>query len=235
MARSFRLNISSALVLVVGVTTTAAAQECVGIPQDTRGYFSYGMEGTDGATGEGFTVGVRLGQGLLQVQRGTLEPVTVVDDIESLHLQGAYPISKKLPVCLTAGFGWTGYDTDRINGWSTDGQGNITHDGTAGGPYLRLRMPVGISLGKEFKVSENTSAVGFVSNSLLYDFERYERPSFGREQRHAFGVAAAVGVTLNYRRIMLRSSLSNFTTLNGNSVDQYNDFPFMSLQLGIKF
>jgi hypothetical protein len=221
--------------LILGAAAQAAAQECIGISPTARGYFAYGVEGTDGATGEGFTLGVRIGQAGLQLHRRTLEPVSVADDIESLHAQVAVPLSKKVPLCAIGGIGWTGYDTDRIFSWGTDVDGNTVQTGTAGGPYLQLRAPIGLAIGKELKVTERFRVAGFVSNSVVYDFERVDSHEAGRRlERHSLGFAANLGLSLNYGRIMLRPSLYHFTTLR-QSYDQYNDFPFASLQLGVRF
>lgn len=234
MSRSY-----SASLLIIALFASAGpamAQECLGLSSTSRGYFSYGFEGTDGATGEGFTLGVRLGQGAVQLQRRTLEPASVVDDIESLNAQIAWPITKKLPLCVVTGLAWTGYDTDRINMWSTDGNGNVVQSGTEGGPYLQLRVPLGVSIGKELKLSKRFSVGGFLNNSLLYDYERFDSVSQDRElTRNGFGVAATAGLSLNYSRIMLRPTFTHFSTLNGRSFDEYNDFPFLSIQLGVRF
>jgi hypothetical protein len=236
MSRSYRYSSSLLVFALFATAGPAIAQECLGLSATSRGYFSYGFEGTDGATGEGFTVGVRLGQGALQLQRRTLEPVSVVDDIESVNAQVAWPVTKKLPICVVAGLAWTGYDTDRINSWSTDIEGNVVQSGTAGGPYLRLRVPLGISIGKELKLTKRFSVGGFLNNSLLYDYERFDSAVMDRElKRNGFGVAATGGLSLNYSRLMLRPTFTHFTTLNGKSFDEYNDFPFLSIQLGVRF
>ena len=224
----------AAAVMLVSATQVAA-QECIGISSTARGYFTYGLEGTDGATGEGFTLGVRVGSGSLQLQRRTLEPSSVIDDIESLQAQVAVPVAKKVPVCIVAGIGWTGYDTGEIFSWSTDGDGNTTQSGRAGGPYMQLRVPVGIAVGKEFKFTQRLAFAPFLSNSFMYDYERFESVQLGRNMHeHGVGMVSAVGFSLSYGRFMLRPSLTNTADLNG-SFDRYNDFPFLSVQLGLKF
>jgi hypothetical protein len=224
----------TAMAILVGAAPVAA-QECIGISSNARGYFTYGLEGTDGATGEGFTLGVRVGSGSLQLQRRTLEPTSVIDDIESLQAQVTVPVAKKVPVCIIAGIGWTGYDTGEIFSWSTDGEGNTTQSGRAGGPYMQLRVPVGIAIGKEFKFTQRLAFAPFASNSFMYDYERFESVQLDRQMHeHGIGMVSAVGFSLSYGRFMLRPSLTNIADLNG-SFDRYNDFPFLSLQLGVKF
>ena len=43
-----------------------------------------------------------------------------------------------------------------------------------------------------------------------------------------------LGAGISYGPIMLRSTISNHKTLQ-NSVGLYSDFPYMSLQVGVKF
>ena len=223
-----------ALALTLMAAATAPAQQCLGLSDSARGYFSYGFEGTDGATGEGFTLGLRLGSGSVQLQRRSLEQVNLVDEMETLQGLAVVPVGKRLPLCATVGFGWTGYDDDRVNVFGTDAEGNFIQRGTAAGPYTRLQAPVGIALGKEMQVSSKFAIGGYVNPSLVYEFEKYESFTGSTDTRSSMNLGLTAGVSMSYSRILLRSTLSSLSshsyTLNG-----FNNFPFLSVQLGVKF
>src|SRR5687767_7899501 len=102
-----------------GVVGNAAAQECLGISPGTRAYASYGVEGTDGITGQALTVGFRASDFTVQLHGRLMEPNALVltpgggksaRDMKTVQLQLAYPITKKLPLCVFGGLGWTNYD-----------------------------------------------------------------------------------------------------------------------------
>jgi hypothetical protein len=222
------------LVLTMWSPAQVAAQECLGLSASSRGYFSYGFEGTDGATGEGFTLGLRLGSGSVQLQRRELEPVGLVDDMQTLQALGAVPISRRMPLCATGGLTWTNYDDDRINAFGNDAEGNLIQRGTASGPYLRLQSPVGVALGKELRVGDKFAVGGFVNPSLVYEFERYESFDGSINSRDGVGLGFTAGMSMSYSRLMLRSTLSSLSSRN-YTLNGFNNFPFLSLQLGVKF
>ena len=231
---SVRSIIVASITLVITAAVPAAAQQCLGLSSITRGYFAYGVEGTDGATGDGFTLGLRFGERGVQLQRRTLEPVTLLDDMETVQAVGAAPITKQLPLCVTAGFGWTGYDDDRIQSWGSDPNGGFIQRVTSAGPYRRLQAPVGIAFGKEVRFGSKFAAGGFVNPSLVYEHEKYESSRSEIITRGGVGLGFTAGASLSYNRLMLRSALSSLSahnyTLNG-----FHNFPHLSLQLGVRF
>ena len=218
----------------VSTATTAAAQQCLGLSDSARGYFAYGFEGTDGATGEGFTLGLRLGTSSVQLQRRSLEQVNLVDEMETLQGLAAVPINKRLPLCATAGLAWTGYDDDRVTVFGTDAEGNFIQRGLAAGPYTRLQAPVGVALGKELQLASKFAVGGFVNPSLVYEFEKYESFSGATDQRSGVGLGFTAGLSMSYSRVMLRTTLSSLSSHN-YTLNGFNNFPFLALQLGVKF
>lgn len=215
--------------LILSVSAGAFAQECLGISAGTRAYVSYGAEGTDGVTGQALTVGLRLREFNVQLHGRTMDPggrsfSSGVDGrMNTVALQVAHPITKKLPLCVFGGLGWTGYDIERFNA----GQ-------TTTSPYTQIQVPLGISLGKEFKLSDNFSISSFVQNAAVYQLERGDVFDGRRVQEHNLGVGVTAGLGISYGPLMLRSTISNYKLLK-NSFGLYNDFPYMSLQLGVKF
>ena len=233
MRRSARLA-TTALTLTLVCSAPAAAQQCVGLSSETKGYFSYGFEGTDGATGDGFALGLRVGNSSVHLQRRELEPVNLIDEMETLQGVVAVPLKTRLPLCITAGLGWTGYDDDRVNVFGQDADGNLIQRGSAAGPYLRLQTPVGISLGRELQLSSRIAVGGFVNPALVFEYEKYESFDGSTHQRNGLGLGITTGVSASYRRVMLRSTLSSLSSHN-YTLNGYNNFPFLSVQLGVRF
>jgi hypothetical protein len=139
----------------------------------------------------------------------------------------AYPITRKVPLCLFGGLGWTGYTLQRVISLPTDAQEFMV------GEYTHLRVPIGISLGKEFKITEKFRLSTFAQNAVMYEFEKY-RPEQREFEHNTLGIGMTAGLGLSYGPIMLRSTISNYKAFS-DGVGLYNDFPFMSLQLGVKF
>lgn len=233
MRRSARLA-TTALALTLVFSARASAQECVGLTPDTKGYFAYGLEGTDGASGDGFSLGVRLGRLGLHLQSRTLEPVSLVDDMETVQGMVAVPLRTRLALCPTAGFGWTGYDDDRVDVFGNDAQGNAIQRGAAAGPYLRLQVPAGVSLGRVLRVGRKLALGGFVNPALVYEYERYESFDASTVTRDGLGLGITTGGSVSYGRVLLRSTLSSLSSHN-YTLNGYNNFPFLSVQLGVKF
>jgi hypothetical protein len=231
-----RRTAALALGLAATISAEAAAQECLGISAGSRGYVSYGVEGTDGVTGQAATVGLRLSDFNVQLHGRLMDPGGtsfsggVTGSVKTIEAQVAYPITKKVPLCVFAGLGWTNYKLERTGFFGG------TEPTTETGPFTQLQVPIGISLGKEFRVTERFRVSGFVQNAALYRFERYDSglASGGYRTHNTLGLGVTVGAGLSYGPLMLRSTISNHKTLN-NSVGLYDDFPYMSLQLGVKF
>lgn len=215
--------------MAVTISAEAAAQECLGITAGSRGYASYGVEGTDGVTGQAATVGLRLSDFNVQLHARVMDPggrtfsSGVNGRMHTVELQVARPITKKLPLCLFSGLGWTGYDLEHFSAGET-----------SSGGYTQLRVPLGISLGKEFKLTENLGVSTFVQNAALYQFERFDPSDVRASSQSTLGIGMTAGLGLTYGRLMLRSTISNYKTLS-SPVGLYNDFPYMSLQVGVKF
>jgi hypothetical protein len=208
----------------------AEAQECLGYTAATRAYASYGVEGTDGVTGQALTVGMRWRDLNLQLHGRVMDPNAIsvsgsaVDGrTHTVQLQAAHPITNKLPLCVFGGLGWTGYDMQRFNGAET-----VT------GAYTQYQVPLGISLGKEFQLTDRLSLTTFAQNAVLYQFENLSGAQAFDRKQHTIGIGMAAGLGLSYGPLMLRSTISNYKTLN-NGIGMYNDFPYMSLQIGVKF
>lgn len=233
MTRSARLT-----AMVLALTGVCAArgfgQECVGLSPDSKGYFAYGLEGTDGASGQGLALGLRLGSSGLHLQRRTLEPGNLVDDMQTVQGVAAVALKTRLPLCVTVGLGWTGYDDDRVDVFGNDAQGNVIQRERAAGAYLRLQAPLGISLGRELHVSQHIAVGGFINPALVYEYERYESFNGSTVTRDGAGLGITTGASVTYRRILLRSTLSSLSSHN-YTLNGYNNFPFLSLQVGVTF
>lgn len=232
--RPFEKLTLATLTLSLALAAPATAQQCLGLSATTRGYVTYGVEGTDGATGKGSTLGLRFGTGMIQLQHRELEPADLIDEMQTLQTLGAFPVRQALPLCVTGAFAWTGYDDDRINSWGADAEGNLIQRGTAAGPYLRIQAPVGVALGKELTVSSRFAVGGFVNPTLVYEYEKYESFDGGTVSRDGIGLGFTTGLSMSFRRLLLRSTLSSLSSRN-YTLNGFNNFPFLSVQMGVKF
>lgn len=232
---TFRRIAALAFGLAITISAEAAGQECLGISPGTRGYASFGLEGTDAVTGHAATVGLRLRDVTVQLHGRRLDQgsgsrpdfANSVDHVKTLQLQLAYPITRKVPLCVFGGLGWTGYTLQRVISLPGEPQQNMV------GGYHHLRVPIGISLGKEFQLTENLRLSTFAQNAVMYEFEKYS-PEQRDFNHNTLGIGMTAGLGLSYGHLMLRSTISNYKAFS-DGVGLYNDFPFMSLQLGVKF
>jgi hypothetical protein len=227
-----------ALLLLLPLAAGAArAQACVGLPSGGRGQLTYGFEGTDGATGEGLGFAYQTPRAALLLQRRSLEGFTLVDEIRSLDAQvSVRALSTQVPVCLTAGAGWTGYDNERLESRSSSGRdpGIVTERHRVGGPYRRFRLPVGLAAGREFALGREVSLTPFVAPSLVYERESYRPEDGPAEERGRLGLGASGGLTLAAGWFVLRSTVSHART-HDRALSGRNNFPVLSVHAGVRF
>ena len=237
MILRLRLLRASFLVLALaGWARPALAQECVGLPGG-RGMLSVGFEGTDGATGQGLSFAYRTPGAAVLLQHRSLEGFTLVDDLRTSEAQASVRLpAVRLPVCLTAGAQWTAYDNDRreSESWSRADPGHVTLRHRVGGPYRRLRVPVGVSLGREFRIGERLSLVPFVQPAVVFEREAYDPEVAPEQTRSDWGLGASGGVTAAYGWLVVRSTLTHTATHEYALSSQHN-FPAFSLQAGVRF
>jgi hypothetical protein len=228
-----------ALLLGAALLTAPAAhaQACVGLPAGGRGQLTYGFEGTDGATGEGLGFAYHTPRAALLVHRRSLEAFTLVDEVRSLDTQGSVPVLRTaVPVCLTLGAGWTGYDNERLESRSSSGRdpGFVTERHRVGGPYRRFRFPVGIAAGREFRPGTGVSLTPFVAPSLVYETESYRPENGTPQERSRLGAGASGGLTLAAGWLVVRSTVSH-TATHDRALTGRNNFPTLSVHAGVRF
>ena len=221
---------------LLGVARPASTQECVGLPSG-RGLLSVGFEGTDGATGRGLHFAYRGPSAAVLLQHRSLDGFALVDDLRTTEAQASVKIpALRLPVCVTAGAQWTAYRSDRHE--STTWVGTDPHYRTErhriGGPYRRLRVPVGIAVGREFRVGDRLSVVPFVQPAVVFERELYEPENGQAEKRSTLGLGASGGVTAAFEWLVLRSALTHTATHEYSLSSQHN-FPTLSVHAGVRF
>lgn len=231
-----QLWIAGAVVFCWG-TAPVAAQQCVGLPAAGRALATYGFEGTDGATGESFGLALLQGRTTLLLQRRRLEMFMLAGDVTATEGQ----ISTRLgdgPLCAVLGLSRTAYDVD----WVESTQFVTERGGTryeidrrrVEGPYQRIRLPVGIAVGRQFAPTRWLAVSSFVNPALVMDWERFDRVNAPAEMRTAVGLAGSAGVTLGVSRVVLRSTVSHAFTTDELLSGQTNG-PALSVQLGLLF
>lgn len=238
MKMSFGFRSISVLVLplaLLAAASSALAQACVGLPSG-RGLLAVGFEGTDGATGEGLTFAYQAPRVSVLLQRRSLDGFTLVDDLRTSEVQVSTPLPA-LPVCLVAGARWTAYDNDRHEGqsWSAADPRYRTERYRMGGPYRRMRVPVGVGLGREFRLGEGVSLVPFIQPALVWEHERYAPEQDGPEQtRSAWGLGGSGGVTAAFGWLVVRTAVTHAAT-HDRALSSQNNWPELSAQVGVRF
>jgi hypothetical protein len=236
---SIRFRLLPALFSVIAATALARpalAQACVGLPGG-RGMLSVGFEGTDGATGQGVGFAYQAGNAALVLQHRSLDVFSLAGELSTSEVQASVGLpSGRLPLCLTAGVQRTAYDDDRheSTSWVSTEPEHEVRRYRVGGPYRGLRVPVGVSLGRELRVNERLSLVPFVRPAVVFQRESYQ-PETGPEQtRSGWGLGAAGGVSVAYDWLVLRSTLSHTTTPR-DALSTLSDFPTLSVHAGVRF
>lgn len=225
-----------ALGLVAGMICfpiAASAQQCLGFPTGSRGFLTFGFEGTDGATGEGLGFGYQTsGVGIL-LQGQSLDDFTVIDELETIEARVSYRPVKTLPICVLAGIAKTAYHSEQELSRSGREPGYVDERHIIGGPYRRLRVPVGIGIGREFFVGPIT-LVPYFTPALVYESETHILPNAPGENRHAWGVSGNAGITLVAGWMVVRSSLSHAVT-HEYALSSKHNFPLFTLHAGVRF
>lgn len=234
MTRTFAASL--ALALLLAIPAAASAQRCLGLPGDD-GSFTYGFEGTDGAEGEGFALSVRKGALAAGIARSSLEMFTFAEPARTWELRGSVALKEGgIDVCAVTGARTTGYLVDRH--FSTRRDPDTGHDleeHRVEGEYARLRVPLGLGFGGEFRVRDGLGVIPFLTTDLLYQQERLESSSEQtRRTRSNVTVGGSAGLTLRAHRFLLRTVVHHVLapdeTLSGRTT-----FPGISAHLGISF
>ncbi|WP_420128658.1 hypothetical protein [Longimicrobium sp.] len=221
----------------------AYAQECVGLPGG-RGILSLGVEGTDGATGRGVAFAYQTEGASVQLQHRSLDAFAQQDEISETEVQGAMRLGRfGLPLCLTAGVQLADYEYSEHAGSGTGQDGIYTDSYRIIGGYERVRVPVGISLGREFSVGRGVSLVPYLQPTVVWESERMTsvgnvaRTGTGgsvTETRNGLGWGVNTGVAVARDWLVVRANLSHTNTVDRALSTRYNR-PGVSLHLGVRF
>lgn len=230
------LSASFSVLALSGMVRPVHAQECVGLPGG-RGILSVGLEGTDGATGSGVAFAYQTPRASVQLQHRALDDFTVVDDLRTTDVQASVRLpGVRLPVCVTAGVQRTAYDDTRHESteWTGQEPGHLVERHRIGGPYRRQRVPVGVSMGREFRVGRRVSLVPFIAPAVVFERETY-RPETGPAQtRSTWGLGASGGVAASLDWLVLRASLSH-TSTHEYALSSKHNHPTIALHAGVRF
>lgn len=198
---------------------------------------TYGFEGTDGATGHGLGFAYQTPQAALLLQHRWLDGFTLVDELRTTEVQTSLRIPAiRVPICVTSGLQWTSYDNDHLvsESWSASDPGHKIERHRLGGPYRRVRIPVGVAVGHEFRLRERVSLTPFLAPGLVYERETYAPENGPEEARQTLGWRASGGVTAALGWLVVRPSVSHTLTQRYALSSQHN-FLELSLQAGVRF
>lgn len=217
------------------ISAPAAAQSCFGMPAGA-GVFSWGFRGTDGATGTGFLVGTeREGFGVMG-GLASMEMWAYGDEARLAELR----VSRRhtpgpVAVCTFTGFERTSYTIDRhfMTRYDPDLDETIEHHRIEG-EFARIRLPVGMAVGREFRQGRTLGVIPHVAAALIYEHERVIAPEGGATRRGILALGATAGLTVRVGSVFVRSTLEHLTT-HDNALSGRNNFPVLSLDLGVIF
>jgi hypothetical protein len=222
------------VVLALFAAAPAHAQECVGLPGG-RGMLSLGLDGTDGASGTGATFAYQTPGASLQLQHRSLDAFAQQDEISESEVQAAIRLGRfRLPICLTAGVQLADYEYSEHAGSGTGQDGIYTDRYRIIGGYQRMRVPVGISLGREFNVGRGVSLVPYLQPTVVWERERMTPAGDAPQTRTGLGWGVNTGVAVAKDWLVVRANLSHTNTFDRALSTRYNR-PGVSLHLGVRF
>lgn len=203
-----------------------SAQECIGLPVQ-RASLSFGLEGTDGASGGSAGVMIRSGSVHLGLTHASLDKFAQVDHIANTGLQVAWRWTGGAEVCGVAAADWTRYE---------DGPGvqSTAVEYVSTGDYTRIRTPLGISVGHELWEGHRVGVTPFLTLAMVYDYERMRLAAGGVDTRGSFGPGTTFGFTTRFGRVLLRSQVANAWT-EDRALSNHNNHWNLLLHLGWAF
>lgn len=231
-----RIFARAAVLAVLGAPLPAAAQECVGLPGG-RGVLSLGLEGTDGASGPGVSFAYQTPGASLQLQHRSLDAFAQDDEISSSEVQTAVRLPRfRLPLCVTAGAEWTDYEYSEHEGtlYTGSGPGIRTESYRVVGGYQRLRVPVGLGVGREFNLGRGVSLVPYLQGTVVWERERMTPAGEAPQKRLGLGWGVNGGLAVARDWFVARASLTHTETYD-RALSSRNNFPGLSVHFGVRF
>lgn len=235
MKPCIRLFYASVSVLgLLAAVRPAHAQECVGLPAG-RGVLSLGLDGTDGASGRGVAFAYQTPGASLQLQHRSLDAFAQQDEISETEVQAAIRLGRfRLPLCITAGVQLADYEYSEHAGSGTGADGIYTDSYHIIGGYQRMRVPVGISLGREFNVGRGVSLVPYLQPTVVWEREQMTPAGSAAQTRTGLGWGVNTGVAVAKDWLVVRANLSHTNTFE-RALSSRNNWPGVSLHLGVRF
>lgn len=232
---------SRSVVLVIGLAVSGAtldAQQCVGVPKGTRGFFTAGVAGADGASGTGLSFAYGSPHASLLVDRSEIGVFAHANAQDVTTILGSMAL-RKLRGCLTFGASYMGWDTEGREwiGWSADDPGHLTEMHTIGANYSRLRVPVGLSFGRTIPWKRVTFTP-FINPFVVYEREslasKDPNNTAAPERRSQFGGGLTTGITLRAGWFTMQPSIS-FINTRDRALSGRRNGPELSLRFGVVF
>jgi hypothetical protein len=225
---------STSVLAVFAAVGGAHAQECVGLPAG-RGMLSLGFEGTDGASGPGVAFAYQTPRTSLQLQHRSLDAFAQQDEISESEVQGAVRLGRlRLPLCITAGAQWTDYEYSEHAGSRSGTDGVFTDSYRIIGGYQRLRVPVGISLGRELQVGRGVSLVPYLQPTVVWERERMTPAGDPPQTRMGLGLGLNAGMAVAKDWFVVRANLTHTNTYD-RALSSRPNWPGLSVHAGVRF
>lgn len=222
------------VVMALFAAAPAHAQECVGMPGG-RGMLSLGLDGTDGASGPGVAFAYQTPGASVQLQHRSLDAFAQQDEINETEVQAAIRLGRfRLPLCITAGAQLTDYEYSEHAGSWAGADGIYTDSYRIIGGYQRVRVPVGISLGREFNVGRGVSLVPYLQPTVVWERERMTPAGSAAQTRTGLGWGVNTGIAVAKDWLVVRANLSHTNTFE-RALSSRNNWPGASVHLGVRF
>ena len=157
--------------------------------------------------------------------------------ISTTEAQAAVRLGRfRLPVCITAGAQWTDYDytAHESTEWSAADPDYRIERHRIGGGYQRLRVPVGISLGREFNPGWGISLVPYVQPTVVFERERLTPAGDAPQTRMGMGLGLNGGLAVAKDWFVLRANLTH-TGTHDRALSSRNNVPSLSVHAGVRF
>lgn len=224
--------------VAIASSTTLAAQECVGIPNGSRGFFGAGPAGTDGASGSSLTFAYRGENRSVMVTSQSLGVFAHANQQKTRSIQANFKI-KALRGCVTSALKWQAWDTEgaESKGWSIDDPDVYWERHSIGGNYDRLRIPVGVSFGRTVNI-RRVAFLPYANPFVVFEMEDFQshRPDIDApsQSRRSFGGGLETGFAMRAGWFVMRPSLT-ITNTTDRALSGKKNWADLALHFGVVF
>lgn len=213
-----RISILVVLSLIVLNPGDGVAQVGFGVPAGSDGIAGFAFEGTDGATGEGFRLGITDRRFAVHLHRAELDDGPAgPDGVQFMRVDVALQLDR-LPdaVWVTGGTETVQYETRPI----------LLE-------YERVRYAIGVATGYEFRIGPFASVIPYIAPSAAFEHEALVDEEDGEDVEidsdASIRVGGSFGLSLAAGPVLIHSEVRHF--FGDDDLGGRNNWPFLSVGL----